>query len=114
MTRKCFVVYYVDLETFFDMRLGELGLNTKEIADFKEFWVVKLRAKNKPFYFITFLSKKFIDRLAPLNIDPKPDTIIRVMMDWKGLTEYKSVPAQELETSERKGFTVVEWGGMLK
>jgi len=35
-------------------------------------------------------------------------------MDWKGLTEYKSVPAQELETSERKGFTVVEWGGMLK
>ena len=45
----------------------------------------------------------------PLLISPKPDTIIRIMMEWKGLDEYIKVQEQQLTQVDREGFTVVEW-----
>ena len=47
----------------------------------------------------------------PLEIDPEPDTLIRILMTYKGLDEPIEVTEQELETSERTGFVAVEWGG---
>lgn len=47
----------------------------------------------------------------PLKITPKPDTVIRVMMQFKGVNNYKEIDEQKLYKVERKGFTVVEWGG---
>jgi hypothetical protein len=44
----------------------------------------------------------------PLDITPKPDTLIRVMMDWKAIDEPIDIPEQQLDTPERNGFTVVE------
>jgi hypothetical protein len=38
----------------------------------------------------------------PLNITPTPDTVIRVMMDWKTIDEPIEIPQQELITPERK------------
>jgi hypothetical protein len=49
------------------------------------------------------------DENMPLNITPTPDTIIRVMMDWKAINEPIDIPEQQLTTPERNGFTVVEW-----
>ena len=46
-----------------------------------------------------------------LEISPKPDTVIRVMMAWKSLKESTTIQPQQLDSIERKGFTVVEWGG---
>ena len=47
----------------------------------------------------------------PLEITPKPDSVIRVMMEWKGLNKKVEVKEQTLTTPVREGFTVVEWGG---
>ena len=47
----------------------------------------------------------------PLEISPKPDTIIRVLMEYKPLKKYIQIEEQKLCSSERNGFTVVEWGG---
>ena len=49
----------------------------------------------------------------PIEIDPNPDTLIRVLMDYKGLEEPIEVKEQKLSTPNRVGFTVVEWGGSL-
>jgi hypothetical protein len=68
----------------------------------------------KPYYFVTFLSKRYIDELAPLSIDPKPDTVIRVLMDYRGLDNFQNVLELRIKTPERAGFTAVEWGGMIK
>ena len=54
---------------------------------------------------------KEIEENMPLIISPKPDTMIRVMMEWKGLDKYVEVQEQELTQVNREGFTVVEWGG---
>jgi hypothetical protein len=37
----------------------------------------------------------------PLNITPTPDTVKRVMMDWKAIDEPINIPEQELTTPER-------------
>ena len=46
-----------------------------------------------------------------LEISPTPDTLIRVLMTYKGLDEPIEVEEQILETPERTGFVAVEWGG---
>ena len=55
-----------------------------------------------------------MDKIMPLEVSEKPDTIIRVMMDLKGLNEYRKVKEQKITKVERKGFTVVEWGGTIQ
>lgn len=109
-----FVAAKDNLENLLDDKLALLGLIPKETNDFKEFWLPKMMAENKPYYFVTFNDRSTIDKLAPLEINPKPDTTIRVLMDYRGLDEYINVENPTLETPERKGFTAVEWGGVLK
>lgn len=46
-----------------------------------------------------------------MEIIPKPDTLIRVFMTYKAVEEYVEIEEQELQAPDRKGFTVVEWGG---
>ncbi len=110
--KEGFVVAGNEVSRFFDVKLATLGLNAKEIADFKEFWIPKMA--DKPYYFITFIPQTVFDKYAPLTVNPAPQTVIRVFFDYKGLDAPIVVPAQILpKTPERTGFTVVEWGGRL-
>ena len=112
-SQKGFIATNTELGELFDTTLSQLGLNTQEISDFKEFWVPKMQAENRPYYFVSFMSQSFINKSAPLDIDPKPDTVIRVLMNYQGLDKYKQVEEQKLYAPAREGFTVVEWGGVL-
>ena len=48
----------------------------------------------------------------PLDITPTPDTLIRVLMEYKPLDDKIDLPEQILPPPPaRTGFTVVEWGG---
>jgi len=59
---------------------------------------------------IHFAGKEYTDT-APLNITPKPDSMLRVFMEYKPLDEKIAIPPQKITPFERKGFAVVEWGG---
>ena len=50
-------------------------------------------------------------QIAPMNITPKPDSLLRVFMVFRELDAPMSLPEQKIEPFVRKGFTVVEWGG---
>ena len=110
--KRGFVTETKNMNKFLTNKLTELGLNQKEIADFLEFWEPKMQ--EKPYYFVTFLGNKEMDSLAPLDINPKPDTVIRVLMDYIPLDTPIEVEGYKIKPPERKGFTVVEWGGVLK
>lgn len=110
--KKGFVVKKAEVYPFLQQKLAELGLNTQESADFLEFWYPRMQAK--PYYFISFLGNQVMDKLAPLNITPKPDTVIRVLMDYTPLDQPIEVEGFKIKTPERKGFTVVEWGGVIQ
>ena len=110
--KEGFVVAKNEVSKFFDLQLTQLGLNQKEIADFKEFWVPRMQTK--PYYFVTFIPQNIFNSYAPLTVTPVPDTIIRVFFDYKGLDKPVIVPTQVLPaTPSRTGFTVVEWGGRI-
>ena len=69
-------------------------------------------ATQKPYFFVTFIPQEENNRLAPLTIDPTPDTVIRVLMYFKPLDTAVRVPPLDIVTPERTGFVVVEWGGL--
>ena len=48
-----------------------------------------------------------------LDVNPKPDTEIRLIFYFKPLDEKIDLPEPVFEKKERKGFTVVEWGGVI-
>ena len=47
----------------------------------------------------------------PLKFSTEPDSLIRVLMTYKGLKNPIKVQEQKLKTPERNGFVAVEWGG---
>ena len=46
-----------------------------------------------------------------MNVNPKPDSMLRVFLSIKKLDYPVNVQEQKLERFERKGFSVIEWGG---
>ena len=66
--------------------------------------------EQNPYNIISFQSDSYTDA-AQLKVNPAPDTLIRVFMVWQEADTYIALPEQELSAPERKGFTVIEWGG---
>jgi len=113
MRQEGFVIPQEEVAGFFERMLPRLGLNERESNDFRDAWLPRFH--DAPYYFITFLPRETIDRLAPLVVTPKPDALIRVLMDFRPLWTRAPVTAPDLlKPPERRGFTVVEWGGLLR
>ncbi len=104
-----FIVNGEDTIKFLEEKLEVLGLNEREAEEFIVYWLPKLES-NK-YNFIRFQTEEEINNNMPLEITPKPDTIIRIVMEFKGLEEPIQIKEQKLITPQRTGFTVVEWGG---
>ena len=106
-----FVVRGKDVASFLEEKLEILGLNEIESNEFIVYWLPKLEVNE--YNLIRFESLEKINEQMPLEITPSPDTIIRVLMEYKALDKNISINEQVLTKAERKGFTVVEWGGSL-
>lgn len=111
MKEEGFVVKGEDTIEFLEEKLSILGLNQKEANEFIVYWLPKLE-KNL-YNYIYFEKQDEIDNYMPLSIEPKPDKIIRILMDYKPLKEKMLVKEELLEKQEREGFTVIEWGGSI-
>lgn len=104
-----FVIKGEDTAEFLEEKLAILGLNERESEEFIIYWLPKLEA-NK-YNYIRFATLDEINANMPLEINPSPDTIIRVLMTFKGLDNPIDVQEQQLKTPDRTGFVAVEWGG---
>jgi hypothetical protein len=110
---KFWVVQRADVHSFLVSTLAKLGLNQKETADFLEFWEPRMQAA--PYYQIGFHGTNVMNQLAPLTLSQKADTTIRVLMDYQELSApIKANPPILPATPARKGFTVIEWGGVIR
>lgn len=106
------VVSQNDVYDFLADSLAKLGLNKKETSDFIEFW--EPRMQGSPFYRVSFYGTPVMNELAPLDITPAPDTVIRILMDFKPLKAPTTIEPQLLTSIPRNGFTVIEWGGVIQ
>ena len=104
------VVEYDNLKNWCDEYLPKLGLNKKEKEQFEEYWLAKLRKAK--YYDIRMLDGKFLSENMDLLIEPKPETLIRLNFYFKPLSSKIELKAPEIKEVTRKGFTVVEWGGI--
>lgn len=104
-----FVIKGEDTAEFLEEKLAILGLNERESEEFIIYWLPKLES-NK-YNYIRFATLDEINANMPLEINPSPDTIIRVLMTFKGLDNPIDVQEQQLKTPDRTGFVAVEWGG---
>lgn len=101
-----------DLLPTLDTHLTQLGLNGKESRDFLDFWLPRM--PRDPYVRLSWLTTREMNVLAPLTVSPAPDTVIRIFLDFEGLDAPVSLPSQRLSSIPRKGFTLVEWGGLLR
>ncbi len=104
-----FVVKNEELVKFLEEKLDILGLNDKEAEEFIIYWLPRLQQYE--YVYIRFQTMEEIEENMPLILSQEPDTLIRIMMEWKGLDKYVDVKEQEITQINRTGFTVVEWGG---
>lgn len=105
---KGFVVQGEDTREFLQEKLEYMGLIPREYNEFIVYWLPILE-ENK-YNLIHFAGEEY-DDYAKLQITPQPDSILRVMMVYKPLNKPIEVEEQILKPFDRKGFTVVEWGG---
>ena len=89
--------------------VGGVNDNEREAEEFIVYWL-PLMEKNK-YNYIRFETIDEINENLKLEIIPEPETLIRINMEFKGLSKPIDVEEQKLEKVERKGYTVVEWGG---
>ncbi|PRR82645.1 hypothetical protein [Clostridium vincentii] len=105
---KGFVVKGNNTEKFLQEKLEYLGLTPKEYNEFIVYWLPTMKENN--YNLITFAGEEYEDT-AKLEINPQPDSILRIMMVFKPLNKDMKIEEQKLEPFIREGFTVVEWGG---
>jgi hypothetical protein len=85
-----------------------MGLIPREYNDFITYWAPEM-SRNE-YNLITFSTEQYED-IAPLDITPEPDSVLRVHMVYKPIDAPINVKPQQLEPFERIGFVAVEWGG---
>ena len=109
VTSEGFVVAGKDSAVFLEEKLAQLGLTDREAEEFIVYWLPKM--ENNPYNYVRFATTDEIARMLPLEVSPKPDTEIRILMFFCRLDEPITVEEQKLTAPERDGFVLVEWGG---
>ena len=103
-----FCVAGSDTAAFLEDALDRLGLTRREANEFLVYWLPRMQ--DNPYNLIAFQQEAYTES-AKLTVSPQPDSVLRVFMAWKPLARPVDVPAQTLPGFERRGFTLVEWGG---
>lgn len=89
----------------------KLGLKENEIGDY---WIdAKPRIPKANYYFVSLIDRSEIDRVLPMEVNPKPDTIIRNMTYILPLSApftLQPLEEEKLIAPQRNGFTVLENG----
>lgn len=106
--------FYVDSDSaieFLEEKLDIIGLNNREANEFIMYWLPILENnKHNLIYFELTDERESNNKLI---INPKPDSLLRINMHVKKIDEKINIKEQELESFNRHGFTVVEWGGTI-
>lgn len=99
--------------SFLEEKLTRLGLNQTEKTDFITFWGPRMI--KSPYALVQFIvDEEYEQRIAGISVQPQPDSKRRIYMIFapieNAIPPFEIIP-QDLPAFERKGFTLVEWGG---
>ena len=106
-----FCVRGEDTAEFLEQALKQLGLTDAEADTFIMYWLPQMEGNS--YNVISFQTSAY-ENVVSHYVTPEPDTVITVNMLWYPSNIPVSIEPQDLEglnPAERRGFTVVEWGG---
>jgi hypothetical protein len=103
-----FVVPGSQTEAFLRQELPTIGLSPSETTAFIAFW--EPRMNGDTYNLIHFAGSEYTN-YAKLTVSPQPNSELRVFMVFQPLSQPVSVTPQTFSGFQRKGFTLVEWGG---
>ncbi|HUT97575.1 MAG TPA: hypothetical protein VM054_00700 [bacterium] len=108
------VVGREDVEKFFREKLAAYGFAGREIEDFVDYWAPRLT--DYPLFAVYPQAGGEYEKLVSMSVFPAPDSVLRVVFTVRGLWENAELTLTEpaIAPFERGGFTVVEWGVILK
>ena len=104
-----FCVAGSDTERFLKEKLTYIGLTEDEMNEFIVYWLPLM--EHNAYNLISFQGDAYTNS-AKLTVTPAPDSECRIFMAYVPLENAVEIEPQQLETFERKGFAVVEWGGV--
>ena len=109
-TEESFLIPADKRDETFRRILTAYSFNEQETADFIEYWSDYLKGGTD--YLMYPMLTDGVDAAMPVSFSVKPDSIYRI---WFGFAFYDGgeVKTPEITPIERKGFTVIEWGGAV-
>ena len=102
--KEGFVVKGKDSAKFLEGKLALLGLNEREAEEFIVYWLPRL--EENEYNYIRFASADEINYNMQIAIDPKPESIIRIMMIYKGLDKKIDVKEQLWEKDKSRTMKI--------
>ncbi len=84
----------------------------REITDFIEHWIPILN--DYDYYYIYPQTNSLIKNVIELNFSIQPDHVGRLYYGIIGANVYQEIPEALIESFNRDGFTVIEWGVFRK
>lgn len=106
--------FYVTKENaidFLEEKLTIIGLNDKERNEFIMYWLPILEKNGQSLVYFELTDER--NSYSPINIQPTPNSLLRVAIHVKKVDHYTPIREQKLSTFERVGFVAVEWGGVV-
>lgn len=94
---------------FLEEKLDYIGLSPKEKNEFIMYWLPILEKNKKSLVYFELTEER--DSYSKINITPKPDSMLRLVIHIKKVKKKTDIKEQNLTSFDRTGFTAVEWGG---
>lgn len=107
------VVTQSQLKPALDHYADKLLLNAKEKSDFVAHWMEKLSGTS-PYIQISHYSLAQSAKIVALDINPRPDTFVPIVMYFRKLYSPISLPEPKFENFERRGFVALDWSGVIE
>ncbi len=109
-----FIVAKNDIESFLTARADEMKFLETEKSEFVRYWKKQMQDTNWKNFKVYFLQNEEVDDYYPIYVEPKPVSSNRVQIIISKAKKNEKLPAQTLVPFNRDGYTLVEWGGIIK
>ena len=96
---------------FLEEKLTQIGLNARERNEFIMYWLPILEKNEKNLVYFELTEER--NNFNRININPIPDSLLRLAIHVKKVDSKKDIKEQVLPHFERNGFVAVEWGGVI-
>lgn len=106
---RAFCVAGADSAGFLERACDRFALTGEECGDFVTYWLPELG--KHAYNVVQFVDEAEYGAYARMRVEPRPDTVVRQFMIFRGSETPVAVGSPELPQRARSGFTVVEWGG---